>query len=123
MLDIYYYNPFNPASRISFTYESPHMPHSLHLPWVDQNLWLAKSQLAQLFQLDTYHLARNVDLLLKNANEYLDTYTKHLQIKKWGRIYHLLFYRYDLAIMLGEFIKSPHLKAFQKWAETNCYND
>ncbi len=81
----------------------------------DENVWLNREQLAQLFDRDIKTIGKHINNALK---EELDTsvVAKFATTAKDGKTYQVEYYNLDMIISVGYRVKSQNGVIFRKWA-------
>lgn len=81
----------------------------------DENVWLNREQLAQLFDRDIKTIGKHINNALK---EELDTsvVAKFATTAKDGKTYRVEYYNLDMIISVGYRVKSQNGVIFRKWA-------
>lgn len=96
-------------------FESQDQSISLKVPLRDNNVWLNRSQMAELFGRDVKTIGRHVNNVIREELEGLSVVAKFATTAGDGKTYMVDYFDLDMIISVGYRVKSQRGVEFRKW--------
>lgn len=99
-------------------FESKDKTISLNVPLRDDNVWLNRNQMAELFDRDVKTIGKHVNNAIHEELDGLPVVAKFATTASDGKTYMVDFYDLDVIISVGYRVKSQRGVEFRKWANS-----